>query len=130
MLLLLSVAYAACCCAGLAAHHPTHQPTHACACCAVLPPQVNKNGIALFRWMYFFCAWPVLWVLVNWANNRIFAFVEWLFYRDAITYLDRCGGAQHSCSWLMHAARRHWQHARPALHAKGTVWLHCNMHAL
>jgi hypothetical protein len=51
---------------------------------------VNQNGIALFRWMYFFCAWPVLWVMVNYANNKIFAFVEWLFYRDAITYLDRC----------------------------------------
>jgi hypothetical protein len=51
--------------------------------------QVNQNGIALFRWMYFFCAWPILWVMVNYANNKIFAFVEWLFYRDAITYLDR-----------------------------------------
>jgi hypothetical protein len=66
---------------------------HCLICCiASAGVQVNQNGIALFRWMYFFCAWPILWVMVNYANNKIFAFVEWLFYRDAITYLDRWGG--------------------------------------
>ncbi|KAF6259738.1 Mechanosensitive ion channel-domain-containing protein [Scenedesmus sp. NREL 46B-D3] len=50
--------------------------------------------------MYFFCAWPILWVVVNYANNKIFALVEWLCYRDAITYLDRCAAALRSLVFM------------------------------
>eukprot|EP00775_Hariotina_reticulata_P008974 gene8974-9149_t len=48
----------------------------------------GRSGVELFRWMYFFCAWPVLWAAVNYANNKLFAFIEWLFYREALYYLD------------------------------------------
>ena len=40
------------------------------------------------RWMYFFAAWPALWLTVSYATNRLFAFVEWWFYREALFYLD------------------------------------------
>ena len=48
----------------------------------------EKNSIELFRWMYFFALWPVLWVVVRYFNNRLFRFIEWLFYREALYYLD------------------------------------------
>lgn len=38
--------------------------------------------------MYFFAAWPALWLTVSYATNRLFAFVEWWFYREALFYLD------------------------------------------
>lgn len=40
------------------------------------------------RWMYFFAAWPALWLTVSYATNKLFAFVEWWFYREALFYLD------------------------------------------
>lgn len=43
--------------------------------------QVNTHGVALFRWFYFFGLAPVLWVVITYANNRLFQFVEWLWYR-------------------------------------------------
>ena len=43
----------------------------------------------LFRWFYFFSLWPILWVIVSLINNRLFTFVEWWFYREALcSYLD------------------------------------------
>lgn len=38
--------------------------------------------------MYFFAAWPALWLTVSYATDKLFAFVEWWFYREALFYLD------------------------------------------
>lgn len=40
------------------------------------------------RWMYFFAAWPALWMTVNFFTNKLFSFIEWWFYREALFYLD------------------------------------------
>jgi hypothetical protein len=38
--------------------------------------------------MYFFALWPTLWMAVSFAMNKLFAFIEWFFYREALFYLD------------------------------------------
>lgn len=38
--------------------------------------------------MYFFAAWPALWMTVNLFTNKLFSFIEWWFYREALFYLD------------------------------------------
>ncbi len=46
------------------------------------------NGIGVWRYLYFFALWPTMFVIINAANNKVFTFVEWLWYRDAVYYLD------------------------------------------
>lgn len=38
--------------------------------------------------MYFFAAWPALWMVVSFMMDKLFAFIEWWFYREALFYLD------------------------------------------
>lgn len=40
------------------------------------------------RWMYFFAVWPALWMTVGYVTDKLFAFIEWWFYREALFYLD------------------------------------------
>lgn len=40
------------------------------------------------RFFYFFSAVPLLFLCVALATTRLFQFVEWYFYRDALYYLD------------------------------------------
>lgn len=42
----------------------------------------------LCRWFYFFAAWPTLFVCVSFLTNKLFSFIEWWFYREALFYLD------------------------------------------
>lgn len=63
-----------------------HLVSLCCLFCSFLRLQVNS--IQLFRWMYFFSLGPVLWVTVNFATNKLFAFVEWMYYLEALYALD------------------------------------------
>jgi hypothetical protein len=38
--------------------------------------------------MYFFAIWPALWMVVSFLMDKLFAFIEWWFYREALFYLD------------------------------------------
>lgn len=50
----------------------------------------SKGAVVLLctRWMYFFAIWPILWMAVSFIMNKLFAFIEWWFYREALFYLD------------------------------------------
>ncbi len=46
-------------------------------------PMVTALGsgkVELFRWMYFFSLWPPLWVVTRVANNRLFIYIEKVFF--------------------------------------------------
>jgi len=46
-------------------------------------PMVSALGsgkVELFRWMYFFSLWPPLWVVTRVANNRLFVYIEKIFF--------------------------------------------------
>lgn len=34
-----------------------------------------------FRYCYFFAAWPVLWLVLAYVNEKLFNFIEWWWYR-------------------------------------------------
>ncbi len=57
--------------------------------------QTSSSGVELWRWMYFFAAWPVLWVAVSAATNYGFRLLEWLFFR--------CAALALSAGMLLHA---------------------------
>lgn len=49
--------------------------------------QVSQGGVDIFRFCYFFAAWPVLFVCVTFVTNKAFSLIEW-YYREALFYLD------------------------------------------
>lgn len=51
-----------------------------------LPDVADAINIAPFRWLYFFGAWPALWVLSRLVTWQCFKLAEWYFYREALYF--------------------------------------------
>jgi hypothetical protein len=41
---------------------------------------LDGGRVELFRWMYFFAAWPPLWVAARLVNKRLFVVIERTFF--------------------------------------------------